>query len=122
MPKTKGLLLDRQRTPIEWLSFRVSALDLIEYRKVGEGSRDVPVLLTEGFHANGERSPIQRLGLRVVPLRAVEASQIVQRLRYGWMPRAERLLPDGEGPQMKCFCGGDLALTLIERGEVIKTR
>src|SRR5262249_38216363 len=67
-----------------------------------------------------QRSPIERLGLGVSPLRLVEFCQAVEAGRSVWMLWAERLLSDVQSAPMERLSLGVSPLRIVESCQVMK--
>jgi hypothetical protein len=76
---TERLLVDLQRSFIEWLGLGVAALVVVESSQVEKRLCDITMVGTERFLANRQRSLIERLRIDVAALRQVERSEFVER-------------------------------------------
>src|SRR5207247_11379909 len=96
------------------------ALLAAELGQVVQSLRDLGGVRPEGLLVDGERAPVERLGVRVPALRLIEERRLVEARDEPRVFRAERLLPDGERLLEERLGQPELALPAVELGEGIE--
>ena len=75
----------------------------VEPSEFVETCGDIRMLSAERFLSNGQRSPVERLSLRILPLAVVEHCEAVEACGDRRMLSAERFLSDGYRSLVKRF-------------------
>ncbi len=74
----------------------------------------------ERFLSDGQRSPMERFRLRILPLVATDLCEIVEAIRDIRMLGAERFFSDGQRSRQEQFRLRILPLVVVERCEVVE--
>ena len=80
------------------------------------------MIAPERLFPNGQRTLVQRLGVGVAALAAIQRSQIVQRRCDIGMIAPERLFPNGQRTLVQRLGVGVAALAVIQQSQIVQRR
>ena len=92
MRRAQSLLVNRQRTFVEWLRLRILALIAVQLRQIVQTRRDQGMLWPKHFFQYCQRTFVEWFSLRILTLCSVQLCQVVQARGHIGMLRAKGFL------------------------------